>query len=47
MYRVDNLERLAAIKKQWDPDKVFGFSNGIPPNYTMQESGHFLIYLSV
>ena len=30
IYREDKLRHLVAVKKQWDPDNVFGFSNGIP-----------------
>ncbi|ETS74975.1 hypothetical protein PFICI_13459 [Pestalotiopsis fici W106-1] len=36
IYRKDKLERLVALKKQWDPANVFGYSNGIPPNYKTQ-----------
>ena len=30
IYREDKLQRLIALKKQWDPKNVFRFSNGIP-----------------
>lgn len=34
IYCKDKLERLVSLKQKWDPTNVFGFSNGIPPNYT-------------
>ncbi|KAK6200721.1 hypothetical protein LQW54_009602 [Pestalotiopsis sp. IQ-011] len=34
IYRKDKLERLVSVKQKWDPTNVFGFSNGIAPNYT-------------
>lgn len=34
IYRKDKLERLVSLKQKWDPTNIFGFSNGIAPNYT-------------
>jgi hypothetical protein len=28
-YREDKLRRLVALKRQWDPNNVFGYSNGM------------------
>lgn len=30
VFRADKLPRLLALKQKWDPENVFGFSNGLP-----------------
>lgn len=32
IYRKDKLQRLKTLKKKWDPNNVFRFSNGLPTN---------------
>jgi hypothetical protein len=33
IYGREKLPRLAALKKQWDPDNIFGFNNALPTEY--------------
>jgi hypothetical protein len=33
IYRKDKLPRLAKLKMKWDPNDVFGYSNGLPAKY--------------
>ena len=30
IYRWDKLPHLIALKRKWDPDNLFGYSNGLP-----------------
>jgi hypothetical protein len=33
IYGADKLPRLAALKKKWDPKRVFSYNNGLPTRY--------------
>lgn len=33
IYGADKLPKLAGLKKTWDPDNVFAFSNPLPTSY--------------
>ena len=33
LYGADKLPRLAALKRKWDPNNVFGFNNVLPTSY--------------